>query len=49
MVVNDMIIEKIFIEDGKVTQNSASDPFQVSDANTMMAYLKQAMSKQDEL
>ena len=49
MVVNDMIIEKIFIEDGKVTQNSASDPFQVSDANTMMAYLKQAMSIQDEL
>jgi len=33
-------VEKRFIEGGAVTQNSGPDPFEVSDANTMLAYLK---------
>jgi len=50
MVVDDMTIEKIFIEDGKVTQNSGPDPFEVSDGDTMMAYLKAtAAFKKSEL
>jgi len=39
-VINDMKIEKLFIEGGGVTQNSGPDPFEVSDAQTMLAYLK---------
>ena len=46
MVVNDGVIEKIFIEQPKI-QNSGPDPFEVSDADTMLAYLKTA--KKDEL
>ncbi len=42
MVVNDMKIEQIFIEGGGVTQNSGPDPFEVSDAQTMLKYLKSA-------
>ncbi|MBF2064329.1 MAG: peroxiredoxin [Calothrix sp. C42_A2020_038] len=41
MVVNDCNIEKIFIEDGH-EDNCALDPFEVSDADTMLAYLKSA-------
>ncbi|QSJ17305.1 peroxiredoxin [Nostoc sp. UHCC 0702] len=41
MVVDDGKIEKIFIEPG-FDDNCASDPFEVSDADTMLAYLKQA-------
>ena len=41
VVINDMKVEKIFIEGGGVTQNSGPDPFEVSDANTMIEYLKQ--------
>jgi peroxiredoxin len=40
MVVNDGVIEKLFVEGGQVTQNSEPDPFQVSDAKTMLTYLK---------
>jgi peroxiredoxin len=40
VVVDDMKIEKIFIEGGGITQNSGPDPFEVSDAGTMMEYLK---------
>ena len=40
MVVNDGTIEKLFIEGGGVTQNSGPDPFEVSDADTMVEYLK---------
>ena len=43
MVVNDGIIEKMFVEDG-YCDNCPSDPFEVSDAETMLAYLKE---KQD--
>jgi len=40
VVVNDGKVEKIFIEGGAVTQNNKSDPFEVSDADSMLAYLK---------
>lgn len=39
MFVNDMKIEKIFIEPG-FADNCPTDPFEVSDADTMLAYLK---------
>lgn len=41
MVVDDCKIEKIFVEPG-YEDNCATDPFEVSDADTMLAYLKQA-------
>lgn len=39
MLVDDGIIKKMFIEDGK-SDNFKDDPFEVSDAETMLAYLK---------
>lgn len=39
MVVNDGEIEKIFIEPG-FEDNCPTDPFEVSDADTVLAYLK---------
>ena len=39
MVVNNGIIEKMFIELG-FSDNCSSDPFEVSDAKTMLNYLK---------
>jgi peroxiredoxin len=39
-VINDKKIEKIFIEAGENIQNSGPDPFEVSDAETMLSYLK---------
>jgi len=39
-VIKDGEIEKLFIEGGKNIQNSAADPFEVSDAKTMLDYLK---------
>lgn len=39
MVVNDGNIEKMFIEDG-FDDNCPTDPFEVSDADTMLNYLK---------
>ncbi|BAQ59650.1 peroxiredoxin family protein/glutaredoxin [Geminocystis sp. NIES-3708] len=39
MLVNDLTIEKIFVEPG-FSDNCATDPFEVSDADTMLAYLK---------
>lgn len=39
MFVNDGTIEKMFIEEG-YSDNCPTDPFQVSDADTMLAYLK---------
>jgi len=39
MFVNDGTIEKIFVEPG-FSDNCPSDPFEVSDADTMLAYLK---------
>ena len=41
MVVNDYKIEKIFIEPD-FSDNCPTDPFEVSDADTMLAYLKGA-------
>jgi peroxiredoxin len=39
VVINDMKVEKLFIEAGQVIQNSGPDPFEVSDAETMFKYL----------
>jgi peroxiredoxin len=39
MLVNDGEIEKIFVEDG-FDDDAPADPFEVSDADTMLAYLK---------
>ena len=38
-VINDMKLEKLFIEGGAVTQDSGPDPFEVSDADTMLKYV----------
>ncbi|KAL7561890.1 hypothetical protein ACA910_011054 [Epithemia clementina (nom. ined.)] len=46
MVVNDGVIEKMFVEPGR-THDSGPDPFEVSDAETMVKYLKS--SAKDEL
>ncbi|TAF50585.1 MAG: peroxiredoxin [Oscillatoriales cyanobacterium] len=39
MLVNDCVIEKAFVEPG-FSDNCPTDPFEVSDADTMLAYLK---------
>jgi thioredoxin-dependent peroxiredoxin len=39
MLVDDCEIEKVFLED-EFGDNCAIDPFEVSDADTMLAYLK---------
>ena len=39
MVVNDGLIEKMFIEPG-IEDNCSTDPFEVSDAGTMLDYLR---------
>jgi thioredoxin-dependent peroxiredoxin len=39
MLVNDGTIEKVFVEPG-YSDNCDTDPFEVSDADTMLAYLK---------
>lgn len=39
MVVQDKVIEKMFIEPG-YTDNCPTDPFETSDADTMLTYLK---------
>lgn len=41
MVVNDGVIEKMFVEPD-FGDNCPIDPFEVSDADTMMNYLKGA-------
>ena len=43
MVVNDMVIEKIDVEQPRA-QNSRADPFKVTDAKHMLAYLKKDAS-----
>ena len=40
VVINDMKVEKIFVEGGSPKQNYGPDPFEVSDAKTMLTYLK---------
>jgi len=39
VVINNLVVEEIFIEGGAVLQNSGPDPFEVSDATTMLNYL----------
>ena len=46
MVVNDMEIEKMFVE-APLEQNASPDPFEKTDASTMLEYLSTA--KKDEL
>jgi peroxiredoxin len=41
MVVNDGVVEKLFTEPG-YSDNCPTDPFEVSDADTMLEYLKSA-------
>jgi len=50
-VIDDGVIEKLFMEDGKITQNSGPDPFEVTDATTMINYLKSVenLKKKQEL
>ena len=44
MIVDDMNVEKMFIEEG-FEDNCGSDPFEVSDADTLLAYLKGSSSE----
>ncbi len=44
MLVNDGVIEKMFAEDG-FSDNCETDPFEVSDADTMLDYIKDANQK----
>lgn len=39
-VIDDMKVEKLFIEGGVLTPNSGPDPFEVTDSDTMLEYLK---------
>jgi len=39
-VIDDMKVEKLFIEGGVINQNSGPDPFEVTDSDTMLTYLK---------
>jgi thioredoxin-dependent peroxiredoxin len=39
VVIKDMKVEKLFVEGGAPVQNFGSDPFEVSNAETMLAYL----------
>lgn len=50
-VFNDMKIEKLFIEGetGAPVQNSGPDPFEVSDADTMLKYLLKTAEQKSEL
>ena len=48
-VIDNGIIEKIFVEGLGPLDNSAEDPFEVSDANTMMKYLYATSSSKEEL
>mmetsp|Transcript_15190 Transcript_15190/g.22959 ORF Transcript_15190/g.22959 Transcript_15190/m.22959 type:complete len:211 (-) Transcript_15190:342-974(-) len=47
VVINNNVIEKIFVEGLGPLDNSEADPFEVSDADTMIKYLKDA--SKDEL
>ena len=40
-VIDDGVIEKVFIEDG-FGNNAGTDPFEVSDADTMLDYVKES-------
>ena len=40
VVINDMKIEKLFVEGGSPKPDYGPDPFEVSDAKTMLSYLQ---------
>ena len=50
-VFNNGVIEKLFVEGatGAPVQNSGPDPFEVSDAKSMITYLKSVQESNDEL
>lgn len=39
-MINDMKIEKLFVEAGSVNQDSKEDPFETSGADVMIEYLQ---------
>ena len=41
MVINNGMVEQMFVEPG-IADNYESDPFEISDVDTMLAYLKEA-------
>jgi peroxiredoxin len=49
MIVNDGVIEKVFVEEPRIVMNSGPDPFEVSDSDTMVEYLKSVKSGKEEL
>lgn len=40
VLIDDMKVTKLFIEGGGITQNSGPDPFEVSDAGTMLQFIQ---------
>ena len=46
VVVDNGVIEKMFVEGDGPLENSAEDPFEVSDAETMVAYLKESTKEE---
>lgn len=44
MIVNDGVIEQVFVEGPRIIVNSGPDPFEVTDADTMIEYLKSVKS-----
>ena len=47
MIVNDCEIEKMFVEPG-FSDNYVEDPFEVSDADTVLAFLKGAEAPKEK-
>ena len=39
-VINNGVVEKLFVEGGQVMQDHGPDPFEVSDVDTMVNYLQ---------
>jgi peroxiredoxin len=46
-VINNGVIEKMFVEGLGPLENSAEDPFEVSDADTMLKYLQTSASNEE--
>ena len=43
MIVKEGVVEQMFVEQG-LKDNADGDPFEVSDANTMLDYLKSSVN-----
>ncbi len=48
MLVKDCVVQKMFVEPHRVG-DSAGDPFEVSDADTMLAYVAPKAKKPDQV